>query len=81
MGAVILLMAEASGNRQKEAAIIGAVVAIVFLTLLLLLVAGRIQKLLGVTGLNVITRVIGVLLAVLAVQFIFDGIESSGLLS
>ncbi|HJN25457.1 MAG TPA: MarC family protein [Rhodospirillales bacterium] len=81
MGAVILLMAEASGNWQNEAAIIGAVVAIVFLTLLLLLVAGRIQKLLGVTGLNVITRVIGVLLAALAVQFIFDGIESSGLLS
>ncbi len=81
MGAVILLMAEVSGNRQKEAAIIGAVIAIVLFTLLLLLIAGRIQKLLGVTGLNVITRVVGVLLAALAVQFVFEGIASSGLLT
>lgn len=80
MGAVILLMAQTEGDWHKEIAVVGAIIAVLVVTLLMLLMAGRIQKLLGVTGLNVITRVVGVLLAALAVQFIFDGIASSGLL-
>jgi len=80
MGAVILLMAQADGDWHQEIAVIAAIIAVLVITLALLLMAGRIQKLLGVTGLNVISRVVGVLLAALAVQFIFDGIASSGLL-
>ncbi|MBL6932452.1 MAG: MarC family protein [Rhodospirillales bacterium] len=80
MGAVILLMAQANGDWKTEMSILAAILAVLLITLILLLMAGRIQKLLGVTGLNVITRVVGVLLAALAVQFIFDGIASSGLL-
>jgi multiple antibiotic resistance protein len=49
------------------------------ITLVCLLLASQLSKWLGVTGLQVITRVIGVLLAALSVQFIFDGIAESGM--
>jgi len=81
MGAVILLMAQTDGDWHQGIAVIAALIAVLVVTLTMLLMAGRIQKILGVTGLNVISRVVGVLLAALAVQFIFDGIASSGLLS
>ena len=55
--------------------------AVLLLTLLGLLLANQVVKLFGVTGLHVISRVFGVLLTALAVQFIFDGIQQSGLLS
>jgi multiple antibiotic resistance protein len=79
MGAAILLMAEAEGDALRQTAVIGSLLAILLATLVLLLLAGQVSRLLGVTGLNVISRVVGVLLAALAVQFLFDGISQSGL--
>jgi len=81
MGAAILLMAEASGNHTQQLAVIGSLLAIILLTYLALLGATQIQKLLGVTGLHVISRIFGVLLSALAVQFLFDGIAASPLFS
>ena len=81
IGATILLVANAQGDTLQIATVIGAMVLVLLLTLLLMLVAGRVQRLLGVTGLQVVSRVVGVLLAALAVQFIFDGIKASGILS
>jgi multiple antibiotic resistance protein len=75
MGAVVLLMADADGDAMRTTAVIVALLANLGLTLIFLLMATQIQKLLGVTGLNVISRVVGVLLTALAVQFIFDGIR------
>jgi multiple antibiotic resistance protein len=81
IGAAILLVAEAHGDPLRIAVVIGAMLAVVLVTFLLLLASAQVQKLLGVTGLHVITRVMGVLLAALAVQFLFDGIAASGLLA
>jgi multiple antibiotic resistance protein len=80
MGATILLMADVKGNLSQQVVIVAAIVAILLLTLAALLSASRLQKLLGVTGMHVVGRVMGVLLSALAVQFILDGIAQSGLL-
>lgn len=80
MGAVVLLMGNVSGDAAGSAVVVTALLAVLTLSLICLLLASQIQKLLGVTGLNVISRVIGVLLTALAVQFIFDGIRGSQLL-
>jgi len=80
MGAAILLMANAHGDVLQQVTVIGSLLAVLAVTAAALLLAGRIQQLLGVTGMHVITRVMGILLSALAVQFIFDGIKQSGLL-
>jgi MarC family membrane protein len=80
IGAAILLVSKADGDTLQVSLVIGALVAMILATFLLMLLATQVQRLLGVTGLHVISRVVGVLLAGLAVQFIFDGIQNSGLL-
>ncbi len=80
MGAAILLMASEEGNVAGKVAVIAALLAILLLTFAALLIAGKIQRFLGVIGMQVITRVMGVLLSSLAIQFMFDGIRQSGLL-
>jgi multiple antibiotic resistance protein len=81
LGAAVLLMAEAGPSMGQQAVVLAALIAVMLITLALLLIATRLHSFLGVIGQNVITRIIGILLAGLAVQFVFDGIKNSGLLS
>ncbi len=80
IGAVILLMAHAEGNYAEQAVVLMALALVLLLTLAALLLASQLQTLLGVTGMHMVSRVFGVLLCALAMQFLFDGIAQSGLL-
>lgn len=79
MGAAILLMSDAQGEYLLQAAVMIALLSVLLLTLVGMLAATQLQRLLGVTGMHVITRVLGVLLTALAVQFVLDGLAQSGL--
>jgi multiple antibiotic resistance protein len=80
MGAIMLLMAKTQNDLKTQAIVIAAMLSVLLLTLILLLLANKVHKLLGITGIHVISRVFGVILAALAVQFMFDGLAHSGLL-
>lgn len=79
MGAAILLMADQQGNITGQVIVVASIILILILTLVSMLLAGKIQHWPGVTEMHVITRVMGVLLSALAVQSVFDGIRQSGL--
>lgn len=79
IGATLLLMAEAQGDLGLQAVVMLSLIAIVALTFASMLMASEITRFLGVTGMQVITRIFGILLTALAVQFLFDGIAQSGI--
>ena len=70
---VVLMITRADGDLAMQAAILGVMLSVLLTLLLSLLLAAQIMKILGMTGINVVSRVAGVILAALAVQFIIDG--------
>ena len=76
IASVMLLMSRNEGL-ESSIVILGALATILALTLLALLAAGPIMRVLGVKIEAVITRLLGVLLAALAVQFVIDGVKIS----
>lgn len=77
---MILLTGEAGGGWEGSFLVIGLMLAVVVSTYVFLLAAPPLEKLLGRTGTLIITRLLGMLLAALSIQFIIDGIKQSGLL-
>ena len=78
-GAITTVLLANSGDQSDigDAVALAAALALVLLsTLAALLFAARIGRLLGVTGSNVITRILGLVLAALAVQFVLDGLRT-----
>ena len=59
----------------------GVVFFVMLVCWVLMLATPRLMKVFGVTGANVMSRLSGVILAALAVQFIIDGIRGSFLSS
>lgn len=70
---VILLMGRAHGDLVLQAIVIGLMLLILGLCLVAFLLAMPLMDRLGVTGINVVDRVFGVILAALAVQNVLDG--------
>jgi multiple antibiotic resistance protein len=74
---VVLLMGRAGSNPVMEAIVLGTMALVLVITLAVLLAADRFTKWLGETGTNVISRVLGIILSALAVQFVIDGVNEA----
>lgn len=68
----IVLMQDAHSWEMKIT-LIGVVVFVLFLTFLILMASGRLLKLIGETGNNVMMRLMGLIVMVIAVEFIYTG--------
>lgn len=75
--ASVMLLGSRNPGLEQHLVVFGALATILLLTLLALLAAGPIMRVLGAKIEAVITRLLGVLLAALAVQFVIDGIKIS----
>ena len=75
LATVMLLVHE--GGPGSVWIVLGVTLTVLLITLFMFFSAGRIQKVLGETGTNVITRLMGILLAALAMQFVVDGVRES----
>lgn len=73
---IMLLTARAKGT-EETLVVLGALGAVMLLTLLALVAAGPLMKLLGARVEAVITRLLGVLLAALAAQYVIDGLKAT----
>ncbi len=78
MTAIVLLMGKAKSPFDIMA-VLAALLVTMALTLISLLSANSLMRILGVTGASALARISGILLAALAMQFVFDGLAGSGL--
>ena len=77
--ATMLLMRQADVDPVRVVVLFLSLLLALALTYAALILVEPLGRVLGVTGTNVIARISGILLAALAVQFIFDGIRESHL--
>jgi multiple antibiotic resistance protein len=71
---VILLMGQAQGDFILQTIVIALMLFVLGLCLVAFLFAIPLMDRLGVTGINVVGRVFGIVLAALAVQYVLDGV-------
>jgi len=77
---MILLMGQTGGDWRGALSVLGLLAGMLVVTFLFLLASPPIERLLGRTGTVVITRLLGMLLAALSVQFVIDGVKGTGLI-
>ncbi|MFV0432330.1 MAG: MarC family protein [Alphaproteobacteria bacterium] len=77
---IIVLMARYPRDSWEQISIMAGLYSVLILTLSLFLMAAPLASLLGKKIMDIVSRLMGILLTALAVQFIFEGIEKSGLL-
>lgn len=76
--ATVILLAGQQPGIFGLVGVIGTVLAVLLVAAVFFLASGFLERALGKTGINVATRLLGMLLAALAVQFVLDGLRDFG---
>ncbi|HTW85514.1 MAG TPA: MarC family protein [Candidatus Sulfotelmatobacter sp.] len=76
---ILLLVSLAHGDRERLLVVFGAFVAALIVTWACMRGATLVLRAIGKTGIHVVTRLLGIILAALAVQFMLNGILESPL--
>lgn len=74
IASIILLMADYEGNMVGQIAVMSGLAATMLITFVTFLIAGPLLNLMGPTVTMVLTRVLGIIVAALATQFVLDGV-------
>jgi multiple antibiotic resistance protein len=75
--ASVMLMTSKSSGMEQSLVVFGALAVILIVNMFALLAAGPLMSFLGYRIEAMITRILGVILAALAAQFVIDGIKAS----
>ncbi len=75
----VMVLAGTSKSPVTTAGLYGAIVVTALLSYVTLAGAMRVEQRLGQTGMRILTRLMGLVLSAIAVQFIVDGIKMAGL--
>ena len=75
----VMVLSGASKSVVTTAGVYAAIALTAFLTYVTLAAAPRVEQQLGQTGMRILTRLMGLVLCAIAVQFIIDGIKMAGL--
>lgn len=70
-----IVMMEDAQSVEMQAVLIGAIILVMGITLAILLSAGKIIKILGQTGNNVLMRLMGLIIMVIAIEFFLSGFK------
>jgi multiple antibiotic resistance protein len=75
--ATVLLAGRSGGDPVRVGLLLAVIAVVMAICLLVFTLAGRIGQLIGTTGNSVMSRLLGVLLAALAVQYVIDGLRAA----
>lgn len=75
LASIMILAGDTHGRVLELGTVLAVTFAVLALCFLALRLSGQIARLVGLTGVNVVTRVLGVLLGALAVQYVADGVR------